>query len=140
MKSNSQNLDKLPQDPNSEAALIKEHLKSFTGTEMFYQLPLFKTRFTDGLKYLTEVANCFWLITDTSVIAKSLMGKSEFITIDFKRLSKAEQIESNTEAIILYTDGNNRVLEKHSYFATDFPLDELRLFSLNDTLMLPSEY
>nr|WP_019038315.1 DUF6876 family protein [Psychroflexus tropicus] len=68
------------------------------------------------------------------------MGKSEFITIDFKRLSKAEQIKSITEAVILYSDGNNNLLEKHGYFAMDFPLDELRLFFVNDTLMLPSEY
>lgn len=127
-------------ESTSKAQLIQDRLKSFIGTEMFYQLPLFKTRFTDGVKYLSEVADCFWLITDTSVIAKSLINKSEFITIDFKRLSKAEQIESHTEAIILYSDGNDNLLEKHGYFVTDFPLDELRLFFVNDTLMLPSEY
>jgi hypothetical protein len=124
----------------SKAQIIQERLKSFTGTEMFYQLPLFKTRFTDGVKYLSEVAECFWLVTDASVIAKSLKGKNEFITIDFKRLSKVEQIKSKTEAVILYTDGNNNLLEKHGYFVTDFPLDDLRLFFVNDTLMLPSEY
>ena len=44
------------------------------------------------------------------------------------------------EAEIIYTDGNDNILEKHGYRATDFPLDELRLFFVNDTLMLPSEY
>lgn len=34
---------------------IKERLQYFTGTEMFYQIPFLKTRFTDGLKYLSEV-------------------------------------------------------------------------------------
>ncbi|WP_346210695.1 DUF6876 family protein, partial [Gelidibacter algens] len=37
-------------------------------------------------------------------------------------------------------DGNDTVLEKQGYRATDFPLDELRLFFVNDTLMLPGEY
>ena len=32
---------------------IKEQLQYFNGTEMFYFLPLLKTRFTDGLKYLS---------------------------------------------------------------------------------------
>ena len=119
---------------------IKEGLQHFHGTEMFYQIPLLRTRFTDGLKYLSEVAECFWLITDTSVIAKSLLNRSEFITIDFKRLSKEKQEISGFEAEIIYTDGNNTILEKHGYRVTDFPLDELRLFFVNNTLMLPSEY
>lgn len=119
---------------------IKEGLQHFHGTEMFYQIPLLRTRFTDGLKYLSEVAECFWLITDTSVIAKSLMNRSEFITIDFKRLSKERQGVSDYEAEIIYSDGNDTILEKHGYSVTDFPLDELRLFFVNNTLMLPSEY
>ncbi len=118
---------------------IKERLQYFTGTEMFYQIPLLRTRFTDGLKYLSEVAECFWLITDTSVIAKSLMNRSEFITIDFKRMSEEKQDFSGYEAEIIYSDGNDNILEKHGYRATDFPLDELRLFFVNGTLMLPSE-
>ena len=119
---------------------IKEGLQHFHGTEMFYQIPLLRTRFTDGLKYLANAADCFWLITDTSVIAKSLMNRSEFITIDFKRLSEDKQDITGYEAEIIYTDGNDNILEKHGYRATDFPLDELRLFFVNDTLMLPSEY
>ena len=119
---------------------IKEGLQHFHGTEMFYQIPLLRTRFTDGLKYLANAADCFWLITDTSVIAKSLMNRSEFITIDFKRLSEEKQDFTGYEAEIIYTDGNDNILEKHGYRVTDFPLDELRLFFVNDTLMLPSEY
>ena len=119
---------------------IIEGLQHFHGTEMFYQIPLLRTRFTDGLKYLSEVAECFWLITDTSVIAKSLINKSEFVTIDFRRLSKEKQDYTGYEAEIIYTDGNDNILEKHGYRVTDFPLDELRLFFVNNTLMLPSEY
>ena len=119
---------------------IKEQLQYFNGTEMFYSIPLLKTRFTDGLKYLSEVAECFWLITDTSVIAKSLMNRSEFITIDFKKLPQEERESKGFDAEIIYSDGNDNVLEKQGYRASDFPLDELRLFFVNDTLMLPSEY
>jgi hypothetical protein len=119
---------------------IKEGLQHFYGTEMFYQIPLLGTHFTDGIKYLADAAACFWLITDTSVVAKSLMFKSEFITIDFKRLSKEQQEVEGYEAEIVYSDGNDIVLERQGYRATDFPLDELRLLFVNGTLMLPSEY
>jgi len=91
---------------------IKENLQTFSGTNFFYQIPLLKTRFTDGLKYLSEVAECFWLITDTSVIAKSLMNRSEFVTIDFKRLSEEKQDFTGYEAEIIYTDGNVEILAK----------------------------
>lgn len=119
---------------------IKENLQTFSGTNFFYQIPLLKTRFTDGLKYLSEVAECFWLITDTSVIAKSLMNRSKFITIDFKKLPQEERETKGFDAEIIYSDGNDNILEKQGYRATDFPLDELRLYFVNDTLMLPSEY
>jgi ribosomal 30S subunit maturation factor RimM len=119
---------------------IKENLQQFHGSEMFFQIPLLQTRFTDGLKYLANAANCYWLITDTSVIAKSLRDKSHFITIDFKRLSEKEQAKKQCEALIIYSDGNEQVLETHRYHVTDFPLDELRLFYVDNTLMLPSEY
>ena len=119
---------------------IKEGLQHFHGSEMFYQIPLIRTRFTSGLKYLADVAECFWLITDVSVTAKSLWERSRFITIDFKRLSEEKQGCTGYEAEIIYSDGNGNILETHRYNATDFPLDELRLYFVDNTLMLPSEY
>ncbi|MFS4467492.1 DUF6876 family protein [Maribacter sp. 2210JD10-5] len=125
---------------NAKVNEIKEGLKGFGGTNFFYQIPLIRTRFTDGLKYLADVAECFWLITDTSVIAKSLMNRSSFITIDFKRFSEEKQDFLGYEVEIVYSDGDGNVFEKHRYNDTDFPLEELRLFFTDDTLMLPSEY
>ena len=119
---------------------IKEGLQYFHGSEMFYQIPLIRTRFTNGLKYLANVAECFWLITDVSVIAKSLLNRSHFITIDFKRLSEEEQDYTGYEAEIIYSDGNGNIFEIHRYNFTDFPLDELRLYFVDNTLMLTSEY
>lgn len=124
----------------AQANEIKERLQHFYGSETIFQIPLLRTQYTNGLKYLAEAAECFWLITDTSVIAKSLTQRSKFITIDFKKLSEEEQRNTSYEAEIIYSDGNNLVLEKQVYRITDFPLDELRLFFVNGTLMLPSEY
>ncbi|WP_047419504.1 DUF6876 family protein [Cellulophaga sp. Hel_I_12] len=119
---------------------IKEQLQHFKGTEMFYQIPVLRTRFTDGLKYLSEVAECFWLITDTSLIAKSLMNRSEFIRIDFKKTPIEKLETTGYQAEISYSDGNGNLLQKQWYHVTHFPLDELRLFFVNNILMLPSEY
>ena len=124
----------------SQVNKIKEGLQNFHGSETIFQIPLTRTRYTNGIKYLASVADCYWLITDASVIAKNLMDKSYFITIDFKRLSLEEQVAMGHEAVIIYGDGNDNVLEKHKYNFTDFPLDELRLFFVDNTLMLPNEY
>ena len=119
---------------------IKEGLQHFHGSETIFQIPLLRTRYTNGMKYLAEAAECFWLITDTSAFAKTLMDKSYFITIDFKRFSEDEQQLNSKEAELIYSDGNDNVLFRQAYYSTDFPLDELRLFFVDDTLMLPGEY
>ncbi len=119
---------------------IKNDLQQFSGTTVFHLMPTVKSRFTDGLKYLCEVARCYWLISDATIVCDSLKTKSYFITVDFKRFSKKEQVQEQCEAIIYYSDGNNNVLQSQKYQTTDFPLDELRLFYVNDTLMLPGEY
>ncbi|HEA29928.1 MAG TPA: hypothetical protein ENH91_08030, partial [Leeuwenhoekiella sp.] len=106
----------------------------------FYSIPLIGTRYTEGIKYLAEEANCYWLITDASVIAKSLMNQSYFITIDFERLSEKDQEANGCEAKLKYCDGNDNLFEVHRYNVTDFPLDELRLFFVDGCLMLPGEY
>ena len=68
------------------------------------------------------------------------MNKSRFITIDFRRFSEEEKEVMGYEASIDYSDGNGNIFESHKYHITDFPLDELRLFFVDNTLMLPSEY
>jgi hypothetical protein len=125
---------------NTKANTLQKELQQFYGSQQMFQLPLLQTRFTEGVHYLAQKAQCFWLITDASVFAKSLMDRSYFITIDFKRLSEAEKNKKGCEAIISYGDGNENILETHRYSVTDFPLDELRLYFVNNTLMLPSEY
>ena len=51
------------------------------------------------------------------------MNRSEFIAIDFKRLSEERQNFTGYEDVIIYTDRNDNVLEKHGCQATDLPLD-----------------
>src|SRR5680860_265994 len=116
---------------------LRNNLETFTGTETYYKIPLLNTRFTDGIKYLADTANCFWLVTDTSVIAKSLLNRSRFITIDFKKLSEDVQDALGYGALIEYSDGNGNVFETHKYHSTDFPLDYIRLFFKDDILLLP---
>ncbi|PKA99643.1 hypothetical protein B0O79_3361 [Flavobacteriaceae bacterium MAR_2009_75] len=119
---------------------LKARLAAFSGTESFYKIPLLNTVITDGIQYLANKANCFWLVTDASVVAKSLMNRSSFITVDFKKLSTEKQKVFGYAAVIEYSDGNDTILETQKYHLADFPLETIRLFFTNNTLMLPSEY
>ncbi|MEP6262885.1 MAG: DUF6876 family protein [Gillisia sp.] len=119
---------------------VWKSLQEFNGSDKFYLIPRVKTRFTTGIKFLAEKAECFWLITDASIISKGLMDKSYFITINFKRLPKEEQKTKGFEAYVVYGDGNGNDLFFQKYRVTDFPFDEFRLFFIEGTLMLPNEY
>ena len=96
--------------------------------------------YTEGIKYLADHAQCHWLITDAAVVCKSLKNKSNFIVILFKRNSTSVQERTHKEAKITYANGNGIILYEQEYEFTDFPLDELRLFFVDDMLMLPNEY
>ena len=125
---------------NAKAIEIKQGLQHFHGSELLYRIPLIRTRYTNGVKYLANTADCYWLVTDVSVIAKSLMNRSRFITVDFKKYTAEEAEIHGYSAAITYGDGNGNTFEEHKYHVTDFPLEELRLFFVDNTLLLPSEY
>ncbi|MBW8242534.1 hypothetical protein K1F50_06945 [Muricauda oceani] len=119
---------------------LQEQLSQFCGSQQIFTLPLCRTRYTEGIQFLAQTANAFWLLTDASVMGKSLMSKSRFITIDFKRYSKAEAETHGYDAVIAYSDGNGTVFTEQRYHTTDFPLEQLCLFFVDNTLLLPSEY
>jgi len=119
---------------------LKEQLSQFCGSQQIFTLPLCRTRYTEGIQFLAQSVNAFWLLTDASVMGKSLSDKSRFITIDFRRYPPSEVETHGYDAVITYTDGNGTVLAKQQYHFTDFPLQQIRLFFVDNTLLLPSEY
>lgn len=119
---------------------LQEQLSQFCGSQQIFTLPLCRTRYTEGIQFLAQTANAFWLLTDASVMGKSLMSKSRFITVDFKRYSPSEVETHGYDAVIAYSDGNGTVFTEQRYHITDFPLEQLRLFFVDNTLLLPSEY
>ena len=125
---------------NFKSKQLIDQLQGFCGSTTCFKIPLVKARYTEGVKYLAEQAQCHWLITDTAVVCKSLKNKSTFIVILFKRNSTSVQERTHKEAKITYANGNGIILYEQEYEFTDFPLDELRLFFVDDMLMLPNEY
>lgn len=119
---------------------FKAALEQFHGTEKYYRLPICDTLYTDGIQFLATEGKAFWLVTDASIVAKSLQDKSRFITVDFKKLNTAERKQLGYAAKVTYSDGNGQVFTTQFYHLTDFPLETLRLYFIDNILLLPSEY
>lgn len=121
------------------AETLLEGMAQFHGSDIIYLLPICGTHYTEGVQFIAETADAFWLLTDTSIMGKSLMEKSKFLTIDFKRLNSAEKEEIGYDATVSYSDGNGQLFTVQKYH-TDFPLESLRLYFIDGTLLLPNEY
>ncbi len=113
--------------------LINE-LKQFTGTECFYKNPLFPNYvFTDGIQYLAEEANAYWLID--YIFSSQIYPKIKQETFQIWQMKV-----SDNKAIVRVEDGNDNLVKQFKIEYTDFPLPEITLWFTDRTLLLPSEY
>ncbi|MBP2831787.1 hypothetical protein J8281_06260 [Aquimarina sp. U1-2] len=119
---------------------ITERLQQFKPSTKLYKVPFLGSFMTEGIRFLATKEEYYEIFMDMSIVARKWTKVYQPVSIDFKRLSDNEQDFTGHEVEVIYRDGNHSFLEKHGYRETDFPLDELRLFFVNDTLMLPSEY
>ena len=109
-------------------------LKYFTGSEQLYFNPLFrKFKYTEGVKFLAEKSNSYWLI--------DFVLSNQYLTILKNNEFQTWKIKvTGNKAEITVEDGNHNKLKSFKIDFTDFPLDEFSLWFVYDTLMLPSEY
>lgn len=120
----------------------------FTGTGQWYRHFL-GILLTDGVRWLREKLECYWLIDDIALFSRNFWNKETFMTADYSR--------DNGKAILNLTDGNGRLLFSNNYAFTDLHIDNhalsksghdplLRFFLVYDggfkkhVLLLPSEY
>ena len=113
---------------------LLNELKQFTGADYVFRNPLFpKFVYTEGVKYLAENANCYWLIDYVfSNQLLSIISKEPFQTWKIKT--------DDSQAKIIVEDGNDNIIQQFKLEYTDFPLKEFTLWFTNKTLLLPSEY
>lgn len=114
---------------------LKAELRHFTGSEQVFYNPMFpKFRYTEGVKYLAQEANCYWLLDYVfSNQAIKAISEQPF------QVWKLKVAEDHTATIIV-EDGNYNQVKSFKLDYTDFPLDEIDLWFIEGTLILPSEY
>lgn len=120
----------------SNATQLELELKQFIGTEHYYSVRR-DLMATDGVKYLAEKAECFWLL---DVYWSHLLG-IDHIANPFTVLKMTVQ---NGAAYVVIEDGNDNLLAQQFVEYTDFPLASITLYGCwNEqewVLMLTSEY
>ena len=118
------------------AAELLGNLNQFTGTERYFRLlPTFVV--TDGLMYLMEEADCYWLVQLYGLHLVSVdAGDNPFTVLKFKR--------EGAGGMVKIEDGNGVVLAWQGLDYTDFPFDQYSLYACWDgenwVGMLTSEY
>ena len=118
---------------------ILQDLPNFYGTENYYRLsPVFPNFvLTDGALYLAENAGAFWLM---DAIASHLGSyKNEGFVV-----AKLLRAKASNGWILRLEDGNDGLLADQIIEYSDFPLDEITLYVIQQddlwVILLTSEY
>lgn len=111
---------------------ILNTLPCFTGTEHYYKHP-FGIKFTDGVKYLADECQCYWLLDIVASYQFDTNVKNEFQVFKLR-------VNEDKTALIEISDGNHNVLATQDLEFTDFPLERIELWCIDNVCILPSEY
>ena len=117
---------------------IRNHLAHFTGTCNWYRHHLSNGVYTDGVKVLAELTEAYWLLDACfSYLTNPNVNREEFQTWKLER-------KEGDSFTLTGDDGNGNIIAKQEFTFSDFPLEEIKLYLINDkirwTLLLPSEY
>jgi len=113
-------------------SLIQE-LMGFTGTEQYHATTFGKLKVTDGIHYLREKANCYWLID----IVESYQDKLKNVPFQLWRI---EVHKDKSFTVTCREDTNTPNLVKQEAEYTDFPLDQFEFYCVQGVVMLKGEY
>ena len=126
-------------------------LSQFTGTETWYR-HFTGLLYTDGIQYLAEQAEAYWLI-DAIASYQHQLKRDEYLA-DFQLWVLSVVGEGERDYPFLLPEGNHKavltcwsdtpkegvkpaVIQQIEY--TDFPLIEIKLYVSEGVLLLPSE-
>lgn len=117
---------------------IQSGLHNFYGTENYHR-GFLGMLMTDGVKWLCENAECYWLTDAIMSYQQDRRVKNDEMLqgIQFWILT----VKDKTAVLRLERDSDDVVLTQDIPY-TDFPLDEIKLYysPANKVCLLPSEY
>ncbi|MCK5742546.1 MAG: hypothetical protein KAH48_10030 [Chlorobi bacterium] len=109
-------------------------LQEFHGTELWYKHQTSLIHYTDGIKYLAENADCYWLIDLVASYQVENRVKNEPFQVFHLKVNE------NKTAKITISDGNDNILAVQEIEYSDFPLPEITVWCVDKIMLLPGEY
>lgn len=119
---------------------LKNALSNFTGSAGFTRWsPLTTSIATEGVIYLAENADCFWLLD--LIASHQIDPKVKLEGFQVWKLTG----EPGGAATVVCEDGNSNEVTRQELEFSTFPLPEIEIWAVvnelgSRTLMLPSEY
>lgn len=113
---------------------LEQNLHCFSGTTAYYALyPQLKL--TDGTKYLCDQAQCYWLMDiiwsyQTLPQVRSVPFQKYILTVDMAK----------KKALVRCLDADEQELHRQFIGWTDFPLETVTVYYIDNIALLPSEY
>ncbi|MBI4501822.1 MAG: hypothetical protein HY700_11740 [Gemmatimonadetes bacterium] len=111
---------------------LEDELAQVHGTIRYYR-NFTGLLFTDGVKYLGDHANCYWLI--------DLVGSHQRDLEDIRfQPWELEVVEQFAGVVTMREDDNAPVIVRQNIPYTDFPLQKFSFYCVDSVMMLKSEY
>lgn len=109
--------------------LTKQSLNQFTGTEQYYRHWL-GFLYTDGVNHVAEEGEAYWLLD--AIFSHNRNEKFQIWEL---------KVAGDGQAVLtMKEDSNKPFLVTQRFKYTDFPLQEITFYFINNVLLLPSEY
>lgn len=116
--------------------LSESDLRQFTGTETWFRHPLNrKILYTEGIQYVAEQGGAYWLLDEIALIQPHDPKVAAEVFQVWKLTVRADRT-----ATLACDDGNGNIVFTKELEYTDFPLDEIKVYFTDNTILLPSEY
>lgn len=114
---------------------ITTKLRRFVGSDVIYKHWL-GIKYTSGIKYLAESAECFWLLDAiASHQNASLLSLPQLREFQIWHLI----VQGKSGILICEWDTDKEVLRQEILY-TNFPLTRIKLYQVEKILLLPNEY
>ena len=111
--------------------ITKEDLSHFIGTEQ-YTKGFLNVLYTDGIVFLMN-NGLSWLVTDIS----SYKVHEKVKNLEFQAWTLT--VKKN-KGVLTLTDGNENIILKQNYSYTNCPIETIKMYLVDNVLMLASEY
>ena len=119
----------------TDSGELQAALAGFCGSCEFYRHWTGHAIYTEGVHYLAGKVGAYWLID--LVVSHQLTPKVRREPFQVWLLKVNEDRSAVAEC---YDDLPGKLLARQKIEYTDFPLDEIKLYFCDGTLLLPSEY